>query len=254
MTKITDSYLWMENLQHPKLKKWVSERNKATKRQLENISKKLRPRIEHYYMIPYVLLVRTSNRGHFILLRDGQSFKIRIIAPDGFVNNLINSRELGRDVVLQWLYASKEGKRCAFSYSFGGSDEGITRIMDTDSKEVLDELKGRIGDITWLDNERYYYGRFYSKEKTPDGIDPPAERIFLRENGKDKLVFGKGIPTSHFIMLKKSLEGAKALLWVSFGWTKSDVYAGKLKEPESWDLLYGKGDFLAWPIDYVANK
>lgn len=252
--KQADPYLWLEDTKSTKAKEWFSKKDKAARKLLKPISVKLKPRIEKYYSIPYALLVRTSKNGNFVLLRDGKDFKIKMITSDGYADDLINSKKLGKDVVLQWLYVSKEGDRFAFSYSFGGSDEGISRIVETRSREVLDELKGRIDDVTWLDKDRYYYGRLYAKEKTPDGTDPPAERIFLRENSKDELVFGKGIPTSHFIMLKKSLEGNKALLVVSYGWTKSDVYAGKLDKPESWNLLYGKGDFVSWPIDYLKGQ
>jgi prolyl oligopeptidase len=254
MKKLADPYLWLENTQDPKVTKWVSQRDKITRNQLRKTSNKLKPRIARYYMIPYVLLVRTSKKGHFVLLRDGQNFKIKMITADGHADDLVNSGKLGKDTVLQWIYASEEGDRFAFSYSFGGSDEGISRIMETRSGEVLDELKGRIGDIVWLDKERYFYGRFYAKEKTPDGIEPPAERIFLRENGQDTLIFGKGIPTSHFITLKKSSENAKALLSVNYGWTKSDVYTGKMEAPETWSLLYGEGDFVTWPIDHIHAR
>jgi prolyl oligopeptidase len=252
--KQADPYLWLEDTKSPKVKEWFSERDKAARKSLKPISAKLKPRIEHYYLIPYALLVRTSKNANFVLLRDGRNFKIKMITSDAYTEDLINSKKLGKDVVLQWLYVSEEGDRFAFSYSFGGSDEGISRVVETSSGEVLDELKGRIDDITWLDKDRYYYGRFYAKEKTPDGVDPPAERIFLREKSKETLVFGKGIPTSHFIMLKKSLEGNKALLAVSYGWTKSDVYAGKMDKPESWSLMYGKGDFVSWPIDYLSRS
>jgi prolyl oligopeptidase len=254
MSKRVDRYLWLEKPEDPAVVKWFSKRDKTTRKLLRRISTKLRPMIEHYYSIPYVLLVRTSSNGHFVLLRDGEIFKIKVIKTDGSANELINSKELGKDVVLQWLYASEKGDRFAFSYSFGGSDEGILKVVETHSKEVLDELKGRIGNIVWLDKERYFYERFYAKKKTPDGVAPPADRIFLRENGKDEMVFGTGIPTSHFITLKESKQGSRGLLAVSYGWTKSDVYVGKIEQPESWNLLYGKGDFIAWPIDYIHGK
>jgi prolyl oligopeptidase len=254
MSRRADHYLWLENPKDPKVVKWFSKRDKTTRKLLRRISTKLKPRIEHYYSIPYVLLVRTSSNGHFVLLRDGENFKIKVITTEGYANELVNSKELGKDVVLQWLYVAEEGDRFAFSYSFGGSDEGILKVMETHSREVLDELKGRIGNIVWLDKDRYFYERFYARKKTPDGVAPPADRIFLRENGKDELVFGSGIPTSHFIMLKKSKQDSRGLLAVSYGWTKSDVYVGKLEEPENWNFLYGKGDFIAWPVDYVHGK
>ena len=254
MSKPVDHYLWLEKTEDPKVVKWFSKRDKTTRKLLRRTSAKLKPRIQHYYLIPYVLLVRTSKNGHFVLLRDGENFKIKMITTDGYANELVNSKELGKDVVLQWLYVSEEGDRFAFSYSFGGSDEGILKVMDTHSREVLDELKGRIGHIVWLDKDRYFYDRFYAKKKTPDGVAPPADRIFLRENGKDEMVFGSGIPTCHYIMLKKSKQSSRGLLAVSYGWTKSDVYVGKLEEPENWNFLYGKGDFIARPVDYINGK
>jgi len=246
--------LWLENLKDAKVKKWFSKRDRASRRLLRTLSAKLKPRIKHYYSIPYALLARTSKKGHFVLLREGGKFKIKLITSDGFSNELIDSTDFGKDVVLQWIYVSDDGDRFAFSYSLGGSDEGILKVMETSSGEVLDELKGVIGNIVWLDEDRYFYGRFYQKKKTPDGVAPPTERIFLRENGRDEMVFGRGIPTSHFITLTRSTEGCRALLAVNYGWTKSDVYAGKLEEFQKWGLIYGKGDFVTWPLDYYKGE
>ena len=254
MTKRADRYLWLEKVNDPKVVEWFSKRDKTARKLLKNISAQLKPRIERYYAIPYVLQVKTSKNQHFILLRDAETFKINALTSDGYAKELINSKDLGKDVVLQWLYVSEGGDRFAFSYSIGGSDEGILKVVETRSGEVLDGLKGMIGDVVWLDKERYFYGRFYAKEKTPDGVAPPAERVFLRENGKDEMVFGKGIPTSYFITLKKSKESSRALLAVSYGWTRSDVHVGRLEKPENWNLLYGKGDFIASPIDYLQGK
>jgi len=254
MTECLDKYLWLENLQDPNVVEWFSKRDKTTRKLLRRTSTKLEPRIKGYYSIPYVLLVRTSKNGHFVLLRDGENFKIKTITSDGYADELVNSKKFGKDVVLQWLYVSDEGDRFAFSYSFGGSDEGIFKVVETRSGEVLDELKGIIGDAVWLDKDKYFYGRFYAKEKTPDGVGPPAHRIFLRENGKDEMVFGRGFPTSHFITFKKSKQSSRALLTVSYGWIRSDVYAGKLEEPENWNFLYGKGDFIARSVDYLHGK
>jgi prolyl oligopeptidase len=184
-------------------------------------------------------------------MRDGKNFKLNMITPDGCTAELVRSDKLGKDAVLQQFQVSNEGDQFSFAYSLGGSDEGIFRMINTQTGEVLDELKGMIGSVAWLGKERYFYERFYAKEKTPDGISPPTARILLRENGKDEMVFGKGIPTSYFVSIKTSSTNSKCLLTVSFGWTKSDVYAGKLERPESWRLLYGKGDYIARPIDYI---
>lgn len=56
------------------------------------------------------------------------------------------------------------------------------------------------------------------------------------------------------LTLKKSSQGSRALLAVDYGWTRSDIYAGKLEDPENWNFLYGKGDFVAFPVDYLHGK
>jgi len=254
MTEDHDPYLWLENLEDPKVVKWFSKRNDATRKLLSPISKKLESRIRRCYAIPYVLMAKTRPSGHFVLLRDSRNFKLNLLHQKSDVTELVNSAELGKDAVIQQFYASEEGDLFAFTYSLGGSDEGILKIMKTESKETLDEMKGMFGDLVWLEEEKYLYGRFYQKDKTPDGVASPAMRIHLRENGTDELVFGRGLPTSYFISLKKSRESSRALLMVAYGWTRSDIYAGHIKKPEGWSLVYGKGDFMTWPIDYVHGK
>jgi prolyl oligopeptidase len=254
VVECVDSRLWLEDIQNPKVKAWFSGRDKASRKLLRRLSVKLIPRIRRYYSIPYTLQVRTSRNGHFALQRGVKSFTISKMGSDGNVAELVSSKDLGKDVVIQRFNVSDDGDRLAFSYSLAGSDEGIFRMVNVQTGEVLDELKGQIDDAVMLNDGRYFYGRFYAKEKTPDGVDAPAVRIFLRDASEDEMVFGKGLPTSHFISLKKSQQSSQALLMVSQGWTKSDVYAGKLENPETWALLYGKGDFITWPIDYVNGK
>jgi hypothetical protein len=67
------------------------------------------------------------------------------------------------------------------------------------------------------------------------------------------MVFGEGLQSSYFIGLKSSLDQSKALLVVSYGWTKGDVYVGELKNPASWTHIYG-GDFITYPIDCLNGK
>ena len=254
MAKNPDSYVWLENLEDPKVVKWFSRRNSEARKKLSPISKKLERRVRKCYAIPYAFMAKTRPNGHFVLLRDSKNFKLNLIDPKGGIIELVNSAKLGKDAVLQQFYASDKGDLFAFTYSIGGSDEGILKVMDTESKETLDEMKGMFGDLVWLGKDRYFYGRFYQKDKTPDGVAPPAMRIHLRANGTDELVFGQGLPTSYFISLKKSLENSRALLTVAYGWTRSDIYSGEFGKPESWTLVYGKGDFVTWPIDYANGK
>lgn len=248
---VFDPFSWLENLEDPKVVDWASERDKTARTALKAVSERLYPRIEKYYLFPYAIMAKASRKGYFVLVREGGAFKIKLMTSDGGINELVDSKKLGENAVIKALYTAKGGERYSFSYSHGGSDEGFLNIVDTESGFVLDQLEGVVGDITWIGDDEYYYVRSYRKGTTPDGVVAPAERVFLRESGRDELVFGEGIPTSHFISLKKSVDETKGLLKVSYGWSRSSVYAGELEQPEIWECLTGGDDFVISPIDYI---
>ncbi|OYT38005.1 MAG: peptidase S9 [Desulfurococcales archaeon ex4484_58] len=250
---MSDPYIWLENIDDPKVKEWVLERDKKTREELSSLSSKLLERILEYYRIPYVVSVRLSRRGYYLLVRRYDSYVIERIGSSGSRSILVDSRDLGRNIVIKWMDVSDDGDRLVYSFS-SGSDEGIVRIIDTDSLDVVDELYGVVGDIVWIGRDRYYYVRFYRREETPDGVKPPAERVFLRENGREEMVFGKGIPSLYMIGLDKSSDGSKALVTVSYGWRRSSVYAGDLFDPGNWSMIYRGGDYVSVPVDYVNGK
>lgn len=143
MAEGVDSLLWLESIQRPKVKAWFSKRDKASRKLLRKLSMKLIPRMQRYYSIPYTLQVRTGKSGHFALQRSIEDFTINKIDSDGSTMKLVCSKDLGKDVVIQRFNVSDEGDRLALSYSFAGSDEGIFRIVNVQTGEVADELRGR---------------------------------------------------------------------------------------------------------------
>ena len=247
-----DPYLWMEDLENPKVLEWALREDERARRALKEVAAKLKPRIEKLYFVPYLIKVIATEHGYLTLVREGRSYKIKLVA-DGDARILVDSRELGRNAVVRNMYASRDGRWAAYTISFAGADEGLLRVVDLEAGEVVDELTGTLGDVVWLGDGKYYYTRLYRSSKTPDGVDPPAERVFLREAGKEEMVFGEGLPSSHFISLKPSSGCKQALLTISYGWASSTVYAGRIDEPGEWRMIYG-GDYLAYPVDYVDGE
>ena len=249
-----DQYIWLEDLDDPRVREWVSERNRRVKRELGPFSEKLNPRIERYYSIPLVIALEASRKGVFTITREEGAYKIKLLALNGETHELVDSRDLGEDVLIKALFTDKKGGRFAISYSFGGSDKGFTDVIDTASGEVLDRLEDMVVYyIVWLGDDEYCYVRFFREGVTPDGVSAPASRVFLRKDGSEEMVFGKGIETSYLISLKEGGGGSKAMLNVSYGWSRSTVYAGDLRNPESWRVIFGGEDFRAFPIDFVGG-
>jgi len=249
-----DPYLWLEDLKDERVLAWIERENARTREILGDLPGKLFERVLAYFSLPYLLSAVVTKRGYLALYREGGSYKVVLLGRDGARETLVDSRDLGQDVVIQAIWAPRSGKVFAFFCSEAGADIGKLRVLDSEDGRVLDELEGSIRCPTWLDDaSTYYYIRLFRDEKTPDGVEPPADRVFLREDGRDEMVFGERLPTSHFISLRASSSGRKALLEVSYGWTRSTAYGGDFKDPGSWRFVYGGGDFIVHHVDFAAG-
>jgi len=248
---IADEFLWMENLEDPKLIEWISEENRKIRRFVADYSDSLYKRILNYLNYPSILMLRATLKGLFTLVREYGTYKIYLMKNNGERTELVNATELGENAILKYFYVPDDGNLLAYVYSFAGADEGFVRIVNVNTGEQIDELKGVIGNIVFLGKNEYYYTRMFRTEKTPDGVQPPTNRIFLRKNNKDFMVFGSGLETGYFMGIRGSKDKKKALIMVSYGWGESSLYGGDLSKPDSWKkILEGKG-YPVFPIEYM---
>ncbi len=249
-----DEYAWLENAQDPKVVKWAHEQDRIARKQVRKYSDILYNRMVAFYKRPVMRSVQLTKRGIILFLSDHKSYKVQLLHKNGRRELLADSNKLGKDVVIQRVQARDDGKRLALHYSTGGSDEGTVRILELETGEVLDTLHGFVGNILWLPDESYYLARTARKEKSPDGVEPPTDRVYHRVNGKEEMVFGKGLPTNTFIELFQSRDGSKALLNLYQGFTRSRPYAGPIYNPDAWVPIYPDVDSVVSNIDYQNGQ
>ena len=246
-----DPFIWLEKLDDPRTREFIKRHNKRFQDFIGDLSREFIERIRRYYGLPYITYFKTCDKGVYMIVREENRYTIKLLYWNGALEDIISSTELGKHVVISAVYPSKNGCKLGFFYTEAGSDEGILKIIDLKNREVLDEIKGTVGNIVWINDTTYYYARFYRKGKTPDNIDAPAERIFLRElGGKEKLVFGRRIPTNYMIWIVETWDYNRLFIVVQYGWNKSIIYGGLRYDPSSWKLLYNKDSVLAKPIGY----
>jgi len=244
----------MENAADPRVARWAHRQDAVARAAVRSPSRVLYKRMKRYYRLPVARSVEATRDGYLFFYSDDRSYCVDLIRRDRTRSRLVDSARMGKDTVIQEVQARGEGGQYALHHSVGGSDEGFTDIMDINSGEKLDSLQGDIGSIVWLRDSEIYYVRFYRKEKTPDGVDPPATRVFLRRDGKEEMAYGKGLKTNTFIDVRKSNDGTVALVDLNFGWTKSTPVAGRIKEPEKWTPLVGDSDSIVSHIGYDAGR
>jgi len=257
-----DKFAWLEDPTDQKVVEWARKQDAVARRSVRNISKVLSARLEKYYGRPIMRSVQLTKAGIFLFFSDERSYKVELLhSSDGHRETVANSTDLGSNIVIQGFRARDDGVVGALHYSLGGSDEGSVSIVDVKSREEVDTLHGFVSSIVWPRGasstlDTYYYVRNYRKEKTPDGVQPPASRVILRASGgsDDTVVFGSGFPTNTFIGLSASSDGSEALIDASHGWTRSTPYAGAISKPETWTPIYRETGSIVSCIDFHEGR
>jgi len=248
-----DPYIWMEDLKDERVLKFIQEENARFREFIGDLPEKLIEEVREYYYLPNIVKAQITEKGTFVQVNEMGRQVIKILeSGEVIIDSKELEKELNDEVLLHGFMADKKGRRLAYSFSIGGADEGITRIIDLESREIIEEIKPSIWNIVFFE-DGYYFARFYRKEKTPDGVPAPAERIFLKKKEKEKMIFGEGLVSGYFMNLRKSTDGKWAMLTVSFGWNKAEIYFGPLEEPEKWKKVYSS-EVPAYPIDYINGK
>lgn len=248
-----DPYIWMENLNDKRVLEFINVKNDLFRSRFQSISRKLYEKVLRSYELPILVDVRAARDVIFMLFRERDRYTVYIRREDERLQ-ILDSKALGEDVIVQWIDPDTEGKKLTYAYS-RGTDMVILKILEVDSMKEIDSLEGYVGNVIWVNDSKYYYVRFYREGKTPDGIDAPASRIFLREvGGREEMVFGSGLPTRHYTLIEKSKFSDKVFINVGYGWIRNWIYAGDLSNPSTWRLIYDPGETRASPIEYVNGR
>ncbi len=247
-----DSYVWMENLSDERVLKLVEEENKRFREFVGELSDELFPEVWEYYSMPVIYNTRLTERGTIAMYRERNRQVIRWLDGRVVVDSKELEKEFNDEILLQTFSVDKTGRFLAYSFSMGGADEGITRIVDLETGEILEEFRPSIRNVVFTDNG-YYFSRFYRHGETPDGVKAPAVRLFFKDENGERMVFGEGLGSGHFLYLRESTDGRTAMLTVTLGWNSAEIYTGPIDEPEKWDRAYS-AEVPAEPIDVVNGR
>ncbi|WP_457741943.1 prolyl oligopeptidase family serine peptidase [Thermococcus sp.] len=247
-----DPYIWAEDLNDERVLELVNEENKRFMEFVGELSEQLFPEVWEYYSIPTLVSAKLTEKGVIAMYRERDRQIIRWLGGEIIVDSKELEKELNDEVLLQGFTSDGKGRFLVYSFSIGGADEGITRILDLETGEITEEFKPSVWNVTFLDDS-YYFSRFYRSGETPDGVKTPAMRLFWKDGESERLVFGKGLRSGYFLSLRKSTDGKTAMVTVTFGWNSAEIYVGPIDEPEEWKKVYS-ADVPAEPVDVINGK
>lgn len=207
--KVSDPYRWLEDDMSAETADWVKRQNKTTFGYLEQIpyrqeiEKKLAklmdyekvgmPFVEGNYTYFYkndglqnqYVLYRTNKQGQTEVFLDPNKF-----SEDGTVS-------------LSSIEFTEDGSKAVYLISEGGSDWRKARIIDTESKEVIEpELVDiKFSGLSWFNNEGFYYSSYDKPKGSELSAKTDQHKLYYHKLGtpqsEDTLVFGGTAAEKH---------------------------------------------------------
>ena len=211
-TKVKDPYRWLEDDRSTQTENWVKEQNKTTYGYLDNIPYRdeLKNRLEklwNYEKIGspfkegnYTYFYKNDGlQNQYVIYRyktgDNPSTATVFLDPNTF-------KEDGT-ISLGGTSFSKDGKILAYSISEGGSDWRKILIMNTETKEIIEDtlIDIKFSGMSWYKNEGFYYSSYEKPKGSELSAKTDQHRVFYHKLGtpqkEDKLIFGGTATEKH---------------------------------------------------------
>jgi prolyl oligopeptidase len=206
-TNLQDPYRWLEDDRSEATENWVKAQNKVTFDYLKQIPyrDKLNKRLSQLWNYEKLGAPFTEGGYVYFFKNDGLQNQYVVYRKKGENDEaeiFLDPNKFSEDgtTSLSSLNFSKDGKKAAYSISEGGSDWRKILVLDTETKEIIEDtlIDVKFSGLSWKANE----GFFYSSYEKPEGSELSAKtdqhRLFYHKLGtkqsEDKLIFG-GIAT-----------------------------------------------------------
>jgi prolyl oligopeptidase len=169
-TTVADPYRWMEDLNAPEVKEWVSAENAVTERYLNGLPLRdaLKKRITELWNYPKVTAPRYEGRHWFYNRNTGlqrQSVVFTRETLNGSETVAIDPNRLSPDgsVALSGFVPAPDAQHFAYGQSEGGSDWSTYYVRELGTgKQLPDVIRWvKFSELSWTeDGKGFFYGRY----------------------------------------------------------------------------------------------
>jgi prolyl oligopeptidase len=172
LEQLADPWRWLEDLDSPQTKAWVSAQNERTLAFLDGIPQRaeIRRRVTELWNYPRCGVPFKEGHRYFDLRNDGlQNQWVLYVrdAPDAPPRVLLDPNSLSTDgtVALTGTEVSRDGRLLAYGLSHAGSDWEEVRVRDVETGlDLPDRIEWvKFSAISWTtDGEGFFYCRYDS--------------------------------------------------------------------------------------------
>ncbi len=265
---VNDPYRPLENDTSSATLAWVEAENKVTENYLSQIPfrKGIHNRLEVLNRFKRQGLPSKENDGkYYFYANDGtknQSVLYRSDSYDGEPEVFLDPNELSDDgtVALTGVYQSNDGKYTAYTISRSGSDWTEIYVMDTASKQLLDDhiVWAKFTDAQWL-GDGFYYSAYDAPEAGKEFSNANiGHKIYYHKIGtpqsEDILAFEDDAHPYHFHSAAVAHDGSAMAIIGGGEGTGESVMIRDLRKNGKWVTVEESQDFTNSPIAIIDGK
>ena len=200
--QVADPYRWLEDDRSAKTEAWVTTQNKTTQNYLKNIPYREEIAKVVRDLLDYERVSAPFTEGEYTYFykNDGlQNQSLVYRSKDGGEPEVfIDPNKFSDDgtVSLAGLSFSADGRMAAYQTSTGGSDWRQVYVMNTETKELLnDKLENvKFSGLSWYKNEGIYYSSYDKPEGSELSQKTDQHKLYYHKIGTaqadDVKVFG----------------------------------------------------------------
>ncbi|MCP4322757.1 MAG: S9 family peptidase [Psychromonas sp.] len=201
-TPVTDPYRWLEDDLSDETAQWVSAENSTTYDYLDKISyrKDIEKRLQANWNYEKTSAPFKEGKYHYFYKNDGlQNQYVLYRQHDNNPAEIFldpNQFSVDGTTSLSGVYFSKDGSRLAYIISEGGSDWKKIVVIDSESKQLLEEapLDTKFSGVSWKGNEGFYYSTYDKPKGSELSAKTDQHKLYYHQLGtkqtNDEVIFG----------------------------------------------------------------
>ncbi|GGG37436.1 prolyl oligopeptidase family serine peptidase [Bizionia arctica] len=209
-TEVKDPYRWLEDDRSPETAAWVTAENELTQSYLETIPYRdsLKNRLETIWNFEKIGAPSTEGDYNYYFKNNGlqnQSVVYRKKKDATEEEVFLDPNTFSKDgtTSLGGLYFSKNSKMLAYAISEGGSDWRKVILIDTETKDILEDtlVDIKFSGVSWYKNEGFYYSSYDKPEGSELSAKTDQHKVFYHKLGTpqkdDLLIYGGTAEEKH---------------------------------------------------------
>ncbi|APY10918.1 S9 family peptidase [Seonamhaeicola sp. S2-3] len=221
---VKDPYRWLEDDMSEETAAWVKAQNKVTFDYLEKIPfrKDIKERLEKLWN--YEKVGAPFKEGNYTYFSKNNGLQNQNVLyrtnKNGKEEVFLDPNSFSKDgtISLGDLSFSKDGSILAYSISEGGSDWRKIIIMDTETKEIIEDtlVDVKFSKISWYKNEGFYYSSYDKPKGSELSAKTDQHKVYYHKLGtpqkQDKLIYGGTPNEKHRYIYANVTEDDKYLI------------------------------------------